>query len=82
MTGMAPEKKKPGRKASPHSKRSQGVDRHQNPRKAFHAPAALFAALDRYIVDTKPQPTEAAALRLSLEEFLTQRGYWPPKGSE
>lgn len=77
MLGM--KDKKPGRKPSPTSKRTQGVDRHANPRKAFHAPAALFAALERYIAEAKPQPTDAAVLRLALEEFLEKRGYWPPK---
>ena len=73
------EKKKPGRKPSPDSKRSQGADRHTQPRKAFHAPAALFAALEAYIATTRPQPTEAAVLRVALEEFLEKRGLWPPK---
>jgi hypothetical protein len=78
MQDMAPQKKKPGRRPNPASKRAQGVDRHQHPRKAFHAPAELLAALERYIADAKPPPTEAAALRLALEEFLEKRGYWPP----
>jgi len=55
------------------------VDRHKDPRKAFHAPAELFAALDRYVSQTKPPPSESAALRTALEEFLTNRGYWPPE---
>lgn len=79
MLGMSKEKKRPGRKPSPDSKRSLGADRHTHPRKAFHAPAPLFAALERYIADARPAPTEAAALRIALEEFLIKRGYWPPK---
>lgn len=74
------EKKKPGRRPSPDSKRAQGADRHRHPRKAFHAPADLFAALERYIAETRPQPTDAAVLRDALEEYLCKRGYWPPKG--
>lgn len=78
MGGMATDKKKPGRRPDPNSKRATGADRHAQPRKAFHAPAELFAALERYIVGTKPQPTEAASLRAALEEFLARKGYWPP----
>jgi hypothetical protein len=74
------EKKKPGRKPSPDSKRSKGEDRHAQPRKAFHAPAELFSALEKYVAETRPAPTEAAALRIALEEFLEKRGFWPPKG--
>lgn len=81
MLVMAHEKKKPGRKPSPDSKRSKGEDRHAQPRKAFHAPGELFAAMERYIAETRPSPTEAAVLRLALEEFLGKRGYWPPKES-
>jgi hypothetical protein len=47
------------------------------PQKTFHAAAALFAALDRYIGSVRPQPTESACLRLALEEFLARRGFWP-----
>lgn len=48
------------------------------PRKAFHAPAELFEAMDQYRLATTPQPSEAAILRGALEHFLTVRGYWPP----
>lgn len=77
---MAPNKKKPGRRPDPNSKRATGADRHTQPRKAFHAPQELFDAMERYIADTRPQPTEAASLRTALEEFLTARGFWPPGG--
>lgn len=73
---MSKQKRKPGRPPSPDSKRALGVDRHTQPRKAFHAPAALFAALARYITETRPAPTEAAALRIAVEEFLEKRGFW------
>lgn len=82
MGGMATDKKKPGRRPDPNSKRATGADRHAQPRKAFHAPQELFDALERYILDTKPQPTEAASLRAALEEFLTSRGYWKPTKRE
>lgn len=72
-------KKKPGRRKSPDSKRSLGADRHAHPRKSFHAPQELFAALEAYILATKPQPTDAAVLRLSLERFLEQEGFWPQR---
>jgi cytochrome c553 len=53
------------------------VEGPRHPRKAFHAPAELFAALEQYIVTTRPQPTEAAVLRIALEEFLQRHGLWP-----
>lgn len=72
--------KKPGRKKDPNSKRSQGVPRHTQPRKAFHAPPELFAALEKYIASTRPQPSESECLRVALEEFLEERGFWPTSG--
>lgn len=77
-----PEKKQRGRRKSPDSKRSQGVDRHQNPRKTFHAEPELFAALQDFIDSTKPPPDSSACLRTALEEFLAKRGFWPRKASE
>ena len=74
---MATEKRKPGRKVDPDSKRSTGANRHADPRKAFHAPQELFAALARYLEATRPQPSEAECLRTALEEFLEKRGFWP-----
>lgn len=73
------ERKRPGPRVNPDSKRSAGVDRHRNPRKAFHAPEELFDALDHYIAETRPQPSESAVLRLALEQFLRSVGYWNPE---
>lgn len=82
MLDMSKDKKrKPGRKPSPDSKRAKGEDRHAQPRKAFHGPPELFAALDAYVERTKPQPPEAAVMRLALEQFLEREGLWPPKES-
>lgn len=72
-------KKKPGRPKKADSKRQTGIDRHADPRKAFHAPQELLDALERYRSETKPPPSEAGCLRTALEEFLAKRGYWPPK---
>lgn len=72
------EKKKPGRRPSPDSKRTAGVDRHTKPRKAFHADQELFDALERFINASRPAPTESECLRIALEEFLAKRGHWPP----
>ncbi|OWK34242.1 hypothetical protein [Fimbriiglobus ruber] len=76
---MPPNKKKPGPRVNPDSKRSKGEDRHKQPRKAFHADPKLFQALDKYVDETRPQPTESSVLRDALEEYLNKRGYWPPK---
>jgi hypothetical protein len=82
LADMPSDKKKPGRRKSPDSKRSQGVDRHQKPRKAFHAEPELFAALEDYIEATRPRPDLSECLRTALEEFLQKRGFWPPKNTE
>ncbi len=79
VAAMAEKKRKVGRPRRADSKRSQGVDRHADPRKAFHAPAELFAALEAYREATRPQPSEAECLRTALEEFLRAKGFWPPK---
>lgn len=68
--------KKPGRKKNPDSKRSLGLPRTTKPRKVFHADAALFEALEKFIGATRPQPSEAECLRVALEEFLQKRGFW------
>lgn len=80
MLLMSTEKRR-GRPPKPDSKRSQAADRHAHPRKAFHAPEELFTALSKYVLDTKPQTSDAAVLRLALEEFLEKRGYWPLKAT-
>jgi len=78
MVGMAtPPKKRKGPPPDPNSKRSLGVPRNINPRKAFHAPAELFAALEAYIASKRPQPTESECLRTALEKFLEAEGFWP-----
>lgn len=69
--------KKRGRKPNPDSKRQTGVSRHKNPRKAFHAPAPLFEALEAFCTESKPSYDEAEVLRTALEEFLTRKNYWP-----
>ena len=69
--------KKPGRKANPDSKRQTGVSRHKNPRKAFHAPAPLFEALEAYCTESKPKYDESEVLRTALEQFLRSVNYWP-----
>jgi hypothetical protein len=39
----------------------------------------LRHALDRYLEETRPNPSLTSALEVALEEFLKARGYWPPK---
>lgn len=80
MTDMAANK--PGRKSNPDSKRSQGGSRHKNPRKAFHAPKELFAALESYCTSSRPKYDVSETLRTALEEFLVRKGFWPPKPAE
>lgn len=85
MIGMAEPKKKkhkPGRRPDPESKRQQGIDRHTQPRKAFHGPPELFAALDRYRAEAKPRPSDSECIRTGLEMFLESKGYWPPDAED
>jgi hypothetical protein len=68
----------PMAKKKPESKRSQGVDRHANPRLAFHLDAKLLSALEKHIETLSPRPSMTATLVAAIEEFLTARGCWPP----
>lgn len=62
---------------NPKSKRSQGEDRHTQPRIAFHYPDDLAKALEDYLASNRPSPSKSEVLRLALEEFLSKRGKWP-----
>ena len=76
---MAPEKKKPGPRPDPESKRSQGANRHRHPRKAFHAEEELFKVLEEFALQSRPQASESAVMRDALIEYFTARDLWPPK---
>lgn len=54
------------------------ADRHRQPKKAFHAPAEMFKALEAFINSQLVPPDESAVLRQALREFLEQHGFWPP----
>ena len=82
MVFMAPPKKRRGPRPDPDSKRSKGGNRHLDPRKSFHASQELFDALERFVDETKPQPSESSVLRDALIEYLVKRGHWPPKQAE
>lgn len=40
---------------------------------------AIGAALDAYIDQTEPRPSQTAAVELALKRLLTQAGFYPPK---
>lgn len=65
-------------KKKPDSKRSQGVDRHTEPRLAFHLPQSLLTALEQHVAGLSPRPTMKATLVAAIEEYLARRGAWPP----
>lgn len=69
--------KQRGRPRDPDSKRSQGLDRHRQPRKVFHGPPELFAALARYCRSQRFPTDEATVMRAALWEFLERAGYRP-----
>lgn len=79
---MSDPKKKPGSRKKPDSKRSQGVDRHTQPRLAFHLPADLHSAFKAYLDATEPRPNESEVLRLALKRFLSSVRFWPPTSED
>jgi hypothetical protein len=61
----------------------RNVNRHKQPRLAFHLPQELFDAFNSYMASLAPQPAESAVLRHALEQYLAQAGFWPaPKPSD
>jgi len=40
-------------------------------------PERLRAALDAYVEASRPRTTQTATVEVSLEEFLSQAGFWP-----
>lgn len=68
---------RPSRK-KPDSKRSLGVDRHTQPRLAFHMEQQLYDAFKEHVAGLRPRPNESAVLRLALEQYLESVGAWPP----
>jgi hypothetical protein len=57
---------------------NKSADRHIQPRLAFHLSQALLDAFDAYIASLEPRPAESTVLRLALEKYLTEKGFWPP----
>ena len=53
-------------------------DRHKQPRLVFHLPQDLYDVFKAHVGALRPQPNEAAVLRLALEEYLARKGEWPP----
>ena len=72
------EKKRRGPLPNPDSKRSMKSNRHKNPRKAFHAEAALMRLIEDTVAEARPQTTESAVIRDALIEYFERRGKWPP----
>ena len=75
-------KKKPGRPKGGEGKRSQGSDRHSQPRFAFHLETELLAALGNYCEAQKLKPDRSEVVRLALREYLEREGFWPPKAGQ
>jgi hypothetical protein len=73
-------KRKPNVERTPVNPRN--IDRHKQPRLAFHLPQDLYDAFERYVDSLRPKPAEATVLRLAIEELLTQVGFWPPTPGE
>ena len=77
---MAPKKQR-GPRPRPDSKRTLGVDRHTQPRLAFHMPAALFDRFKAHVAALKPRPNESEVLRVALEQYLDAVGAPPAPGA-
>lgn len=45
-------------------------------------PAAMHAALLRFVADQEIEPDKSAVLRLALQRYLESVGYWPPPAAE
>lgn len=75
-------KKKGGRPKEPDSKRSQGVDRHSQPRFAFHLDQQLLDAIGAYCDAQRLVPDKSEVVRLAIREFLEREGFWPPKADD
>lgn len=45
-------------------------------------PPELGAALDAFVNSLRPKPTATSVLQVCIEEFLKQKGFWPPKEEE
>jgi hypothetical protein len=65
------------RKDKPRADKS--ANRHVQPRLAFHLSQELLDAFDAYITSLEPRPAESAVLRLALEKYLTEKGFWPKR---
>jgi hypothetical protein len=59
-------------------KKQPGRDRHREPREVFHLPPELREALAAYVASVEPATTRSAVVRLALQRFLTDVGFWPP----
>lgn len=57
-------------------------DRHKQPKETFHLPAALQTALAEYVASHRPRTTKSDVIRLALEEYLTEKGYWSPETTD
>jgi len=57
-------------------------NRHQQPRESFHLPGALREALNEYVNGMEPAPAKSAVIRVALEKFLRDKGFWPRNPSD
>jgi hypothetical protein len=40
----------------------------------------LGEAFDAYVNSLRPKPTATSVLQVCIEEFLKEKGFWPPEG--
>jgi hypothetical protein len=56
----------------------EGIAMSTQGREAFQLPLSLIETLTAFAEGQKFPTTKSAVLRVGLEKFLTEEGYWPP----
>jgi hypothetical protein len=46
-------------------------------RETFVMPPDLYDALERYLASLRPSPDKSTVYRVAIEDFLTDKGFWP-----
>lgn len=78
IQGM-PTRKKAAKPSEPSP--SQPSGRPGKKQLGFFVDKVLWDAFEAFIESQKPAASVTAHLELSIEEYLTSRGYWPPRNA-
>lgn len=64
------------------SRKESKPPKRSGPRECFHMPPEMHAALLKYVADQELETDKSAVLRLALQRYLADVGYWPPKAPQ